>query len=736
MSAAGRNRASSTSRPTPKKGRTNGRACVTCHRRKVRCDILIKGIPCSKCQANNISDCRIFEKKKTRSSSARTSHSPNIPLQPRVTDDARHATTPTASNAASPWLNVAGDSGPQPNSTTDFAAQTHYATELATRNLADFLDREELGTQEILPSGRLYFIGTEFSNLNYLVRQRSHRPNQNVLHFGSHPLAPRMSSVPPEALELPTKALADNLVEAYFVQVNRGIPIVDEDHFMKKYNNIDTSSDTVRSRPLSLLLLNSILLVGAHVLSPQREDLKALKPVFFKRAKALFDCRFEQHRETYLQAALLLTWQCDDLEDVVSNSWYWVGSAARTAFGMGMHRDASPSSLNTMDKLLWTRLWWTLYQFDVLVAMAHGRPQAIRSNSKACSNLDDSDVPIIEEHHLKDTPKAETTFIVQHTRLCIIFSKAMRKRVALRSTAEDRAKATREADTALAELVTNLPDRLQLSQGEPDIWQSTFHLTYNNFLILLHRPSPRPVSDQSATEAGTDLSICSDAAATISSIFESLRKRDMLSGLWLPSIHMLFTALVHTSTQMHSNNPIVAAKSKRHSESMIQTLHSLKSHWLYAQSLLNLFEPRRLRDRGHSQTNRQNDLGNNTSTEIDDAPRQNGNSRASLPPNLLRYDNGNLAGSSSLVGRENQGRPLSSGPTYMGHTTPVQGFPRSQEGEYLGILTEDESQANQFYGADFVGDEMGLGDAENMGMLPLPSALEFLLAGAGNNFDF
>ncbi|GKT58312.1 acetamidase regulatory protein [Colletotrichum tofieldiae] len=161
-----------------------------------------------------------------------------------------------------------------------------------------------------------------------------------------------MSSVPPEALELPTKALADSLVEAYFVQVNRGIPIVDEDHFMKKYNNIDTSSDT-------------------------REDLKALKPVFFKRAKALFDCRFEQHRETYLQAALLLTWQCDDLEDVVSNSWYWVGSAARTAFGMGMHRDASPSSLNTMDKLLWTRLWWTLYQFDVLVAMAHGRPQAM-----------------------------------------------------------------------------------------------------------------------------------------------------------------------------------------------------------------------------------------------------------------------------------------------------------------------------------------------------------------------
>ncbi|KAK2010940.1 fungal-specific transcription factor domain-containing protein [Colletotrichum eremochloae] len=722
MSATGRNRASS--RLAPKKGRTNGRACVNCHHKKVRCDVLVKGTPCSKCEANDIPDCRIFEKKKTRSSSARASNSPNVPLQPRMTDGARSLATPTASDAASPWINVAGDSGRQPNSTADSTAQSHYAIELATRNLADFLDQEETGAQEILPSSRLYFIGTEFSNLNYLVRQRSHRPGQNVLHFGSHPMPPRMSSVPPEALELPTKALADDLVEAYFVHVNRGVPIVDESQFMRKYNNVDSGSDTIPSRPLSLLLLNSILLVGAHVLSPQREDVKALKPVFFKRAKALFDCRFEQHREAYLQSALLLTWQCDDLEDVVSNSWYWVGCAVRTAFGMGMHRDATPSSLNIMDKLLWTRLWWTLYQFDVLVAMAHGRPQAI--------NLDDSDVPMIEEHHLTGTPEAETTFVIQHTRLCIIFSKAMRKRVALRSTAEDRAKATREADAALAELVTNLPDRLQLSQGEPDIWQAIFHLTYNNFLTLLHRPSPRPVPGQSAAEAGTDLSICSDAAATVSSIFESLRKRNMLSSLWLPSIHVLFTALVHTSTQMHSSNPIVAAKSKRHAESMIQTLHSLKSQWLYARSLLNLFEPLHSRGRGHSQTNRPSDLGQGVGTEMDEAARQNGNSRASLPPDGLRYGNGSHSGSSSAADR----RLLGSGPTNLAHATPIQGFSRSQEAQYMGTFGADESQAGQFYNADFVGDGLGLGEVDNMGMLPLPSALEFMLAGGDNNFDF
>jgi transcriptional regulatory protein AMDR len=78
-----------------------------------------------------------------------------------------------------------------------------------------------------------------------------------------------------------------------------------------------------------------------------------------------------------LQASLLLTWQCDDLEDIVSNTWHWVGVATRTAFGMGMHRDAGPSSLNAMDKRLWVRLWWILFQFDVLVSASYGRPQAM-----------------------------------------------------------------------------------------------------------------------------------------------------------------------------------------------------------------------------------------------------------------------------------------------------------------------------------------------------------------------
>lgn len=122
--------------------------------------------------------------------------------------------------------------------------------------------------------------------------------------------------------------------------------------------------------PPSLLLLHSILLVGAHVL-PGRT---ALKSDFFRRAKILIDSRFERNRDVIVQAALLLTWYSDGLEDVAANAWYWIGFAARIAMGLGMHRDAEPSTLVHHNKKMWRRVWWLLVQCDLLVSLQFGRP--------------------------------------------------------------------------------------------------------------------------------------------------------------------------------------------------------------------------------------------------------------------------------------------------------------------------------------------------------------------------
>ncbi|KAM0434463.1 hypothetical protein ACHAPT_003559 [Fusarium lateritium] len=739
--------------------RTNGRACIVCHQRKVRCDILEKGIPCSNCQSQDKStSCRIYEKKKTRSTLARINRPSNIPLQPR--HNAQQPVTAPATPTPTPqWPGISSDGSTDPiprpsSSSADNRTRYHHndspstihgsaagncEDEQATRNLAEFIDQEEVRVAEISRSARLYFIGTEFSNMNYLVRQRARQPDQNVLHFGSHPLARKIPSVPQEALQLPPKALADELVEAYFAHVNRGFPILDEVEFMARYNGTDSH------RQVSLPILNAVFLVGAHVLSCHREDVKAIKFDFFRRAKLLFDCRFEQHRESYLQVALLLTWQCDNLEDIVSNSWHWVGVAARTAMGMGMHRDAAPSSLNAMDKRQWVRLWWSIFQFDVMVSASYGRPQAI--------NLDDSDVPMLQESHFDGIPHANCAFAIQHTQLCIIFSKAMKGRVAIRASPADRAQATKQADEELAQFITQLPESLRLSVSEPDIWQATLHLSYNNFLILLHRPPPRQDPRQFSLDIATDLSICGDAVVAINSVLESLRSRNLLCDLWLPSIHVLFTALLHVATELNSANPLVAAKSLRMFDSLLVTLRELSHHWLYAESLLRLFEERTMWNRPRT------NLDGSAETSAargpprsNDGPQSDGFGRFSLRPDPLGTSTGipqspaggvaatgfqTPPGTSGLDQREQLSGPGlphgQAGPQYAFNYD----FGGAMTGQGAGTTSRDIAQGSIPYSDGFIGNGMGLAEGgQGMDLLPVPSALEFLLAGMDNEYDF
>lgn len=347
------------------------------------------------------------------------------------------------------------------------------------------------------------------------------------------------------------------------------------------------------------------------------------------------------------------------------------------------------------------------------------------------SNLDESDVSSLEEQHFQGITCPEVDFTISHTRLCLIFSKAMRKRVALRSTPADRAAATAECDAALANLITQLPEKYQNPKADPDPWQAIFHLTYNNFLILLHRPSPSRDSEGPPAAADTDLSICCDAAITICSIFESLRERNLLDRLWIPSIHVLFTALVHVSDQMQSVNPLIAAKSKRLFDSLILTLHALKGQWLYAQSLLALFEGRKATGSRHTRsqaTDSENGSGEG------DLPRHSGDPGNS--PEHLRIGQGVLNGSAMhlpAVGHPGQnGQNGQPSPAYLGPSSLYQSDPRH------GAMVGDVSQANHIYGTSFVGDDMGLAEdgADHMDMLEVPSALELLLAGVGNDFGF
>jgi transcriptional regulatory protein AMDR len=349
-------------------------ACVNCHLRKVKCDAQKRGFPCSNCISSRRPHCRVHEKKK------RSLHRPvdnPVPIRPQVLE----TSTQNAASIAAVTSPVESTLSPETSSPNQSVHVDSVSTarELDRsgfkRHLVEFIDQADMAHRSIQKGVRITYVGKDVSNINFLVRQREGQEDETVYHFPSDEIAHQYITheperMPREAFVLPEKAFADELVEAYFTKINPGCPIVDEDIFMGQYRSRNPAD------PPSLLVLQAILLVGAHV-SRERPDRDTLKATFFRRAKMLFDARLEKNRDVVVQAALLLTWHSDGAEDIGANAWYWVGIAARIATGLGMHRDAGSSTLINHDLRTWRRTWWILVQFDVMVALSHGRPQAM-----------------------------------------------------------------------------------------------------------------------------------------------------------------------------------------------------------------------------------------------------------------------------------------------------------------------------------------------------------------------
>ena len=260
-------------------------ACGNCHERKIRCDAHKRGFPCSNCISSRRLSCQKHEKRKRFNI-----RPPGSFVRIRASQTAQPSHGPVATASIT-------KSGPSP----------------------EFFDLEETNDRSILRGPRVTYVGKDVSNINFLVRQREGELNAQAFHFSSDDIASQfnphlqLDRIPREAFMLPEQALADQLVEAYFTHVNPGCPIADEDTFMGQYRKQDPKD------PPSLLLLQAILLVGAHVLQ-ERPDRDALKATFFRRAKMLFDGRLEKNRDFVVQAALLLTWHSDGGDDVAANS--------------------------------------------------------------------------------------------------------------------------------------------------------------------------------------------------------------------------------------------------------------------------------------------------------------------------------------------------------------------------------------------------------------------------------
>ena len=434
------------------------------------------------------------------------------------------------------------------------------------------------------------YIGTPLSNLAHLVSVERCGENGD-LHLpipqihpivswkpGSDLLEPRTTQhVPHDLSSFPVQEVRDALVEAFFNEINPGFPVVDESEFRRCYEDVEN--------PPPLLLYQAILLAGAHVCQHPKvlRSRSLVKGVLFKRAKALWDLRFENDRVTLVQAALIFSWHVENVDNVSANSYYWISVACSIAHGLGMHRNLNRSAGTVMPlftRHLCRRLWWTLFQAAVLSAIDHGRPLVVQP--------DEADQPHLEEEDLVEidglvNKKICLQYCVQNSTLCEIMADII-KMHSPGSLRRNGRMDTRVIDSRLAAWLMALP-------SGSDFYTLQLRMNYNIALLHLHRTemqNGKPYDFVHSTK------LCGGAAETIVSILNSMTRAGEIRMCYLSGLTAVMAVAIHITREIHlaigQHSMLLVLQAQSQLEGLFPIMTEMAHYWPTAKATLKLFQ--------------------------------------------------------------------------------------------------------------------------------------------------
>ncbi|KAK6367424.1 hypothetical protein LTS17_010350 [Exophiala oligosperma] len=498
-------------------------SCWTCRKRKVRCDAT-ETTGCTSCKRAGI-ECRAH---------------PNQLKSPKAR---RHRATPRATvNSAQPDDNEGA---------IPISSSLNVSPNYDSGNLSRFFEAGVISSQwegfEEKGTFRDVYIGTDVANLHHLVRDHE-LPGSGCLFYPFPAIRDELSwkpaahgpsiyhYLPAEALNdlssFPVRPVRDALVDTYFEDIHPGFPIVDEASFRKRYKDPDN--------PPALVVFQAMLLAAARItdhpqVAASREMTTA---VLFKRAKTLFDLRHEHDRVDLIQAALLMAWYTDSSSDTVaSNAYYWVGSAVRIAFGMGLHRTASlryvPPNRRRFDRK-YKKIWWILLYSEVMLALEYGRPSLIRA--------DDFDVGILEDDDFKNMDDSEDLAV--KGRFCSILGDISIVVLDMLSLRGPRGRPTHDSLSTTAAIERQLAAVAMRIAPTHDAWSCQLRIIYNLVALIFYRNNSD--GDEGAAK------LCSEAASNILTTFEAMVVHGTIRQCHLSTTTALTAAAIQFAREARS----------------------------------------------------------------------------------------------------------------------------------------------------------------------------------------
>ncbi|EEH37972.2 hypothetical protein PAAG_00893 [Paracoccidioides lutzii Pb01] len=345
-------------------------ACRSCRARKVRCDVLIKNIPCTNCRLDG-GECAIAESKRTKF--ARTADGTTL-LTGQLQRDADGKGWNAGNTMPSEELIKIPECG---------SVEQSHAQEFDT-NVCEF--QQQSTPDPILAHDMV------LSNMFSIMRQLF-GPIPDPVNKHMEIELPRYIKHYPTQLEpddlkylqtkgafrIPHFALRNELLKNFINYVHVYMPFLDLEDFLQ------TIYENNGRKQISLLLFQAVMFAGTafvdmkHLRMAGYQSRREARKAFFQRVRALYDLDYEDDQIVVIQVLLLMSYWFETPHDQ-KDSWHWTGISLALSRLNGLHLDITTSGMDTKTRRVWRRIWWTLYSRDKTIALGTRRPTRIRAD--------------------------------------------------------------------------------------------------------------------------------------------------------------------------------------------------------------------------------------------------------------------------------------------------------------------------------------------------------------------
>lgn len=584
----------------------SSKACQTCRKRKVRCDVTANGGCCTNCRLDR-QECILVASRRGRHQRDRRSsmamatlgdtHSPPMPARPATPSSMSTSTSNVgrASLSVPACVTFEEESDQLPTSNV---AGNHRATEQTdTIAYAKHIPLE--------PSPDLF--------------PYDHSPMSEALPSFIAPLSTRMSPddlafiARKGAMTIPEPELRDEILRSYLFSVHPFMPMLDAKPFLHAILKGQ------RQHQVSLLLFQAVMFAGLHSLPLTVirrlgfQTTKHARQIFFGRVKCLYDFEVEANDIAVLQSLLLMSsWY--GKWDERRHTWHFTGLAYDLARTIGLHREPASKHLSDKDRSFRRRLWWSLYIRDRLLALGTRRPMRIsdRDCNVAMLVLEDFDLdppqdPYVGHSLLQDAEGNTATALmcIELAKLCVLIGNIVSSRyttlsdqpdvphsvmmVSRRHEGHDIELQRCETDLSawFGGLTTNVrqatsSDFLNQPGSCSQVHWSMLHLTYYTAVNVLHRAQAlQPSADDPGAQAVQKSSRLKvkDAACNITKLSMSMLRKDQVRYLGTLGVTALVAACLSHLLDVQSAHEDVRDASTFRLHQSLQALGALRGIW-------------------------------------------------------------------------------------------------------------------------------------------------------------